>query len=113
MIKIKQRISVDQLQELTPGQQEKLREWWQVEKGDWYIYNFKWENVAKFELEGDICGHDYPTVVVKKNCLPLLSIGQMLQFLQGKTSAVGETWVDLSYDSELIDALFQAVKEIL
>ena len=130
---MKQHISKEDLQELTPEQQEKLRSMWQPEEGD-FIYhkheeewcigivvgnevNWEEKNFVSFKIiEGNMgwLGRGNGNFLMGDvKILPLLNIGQLIQLLKGKTSEIGETWVDISFDGELIDELWQAVKSML
>ena len=93
---MKQRINIDQLQELTLGQQSKLRDWWKPKQYDQVAYTYKYHdewvtgkiiikglyngNPTKVEEVSDIDG-EY--VFLKSQCLPLLNIGQMFEILLG------------------------------
>ena len=83
-------ITPEQLQELSESGQAKLREWWKPATGDLFI-DLRFFNVDKRMKEGGywteqsylnaVCECDmgaYPT----KRSLPLLSIGQMIEFIQ-------------------------------
>ena len=114
---MKQRISADDVLQLTPEQQEKLRAWWgeHQQKGDVFICrgnNF----LSGKEFAWD--GHNKPFNLA----IPLLSIGQMIELLDNFTEepslknenlrlSINRTmWLG---NSKLVDSLFQAVKEIL
>lgn len=126
---MKQHIIIEQLHELSEKGRERLRKWWNWEKRDlfycfiqkktWAIGEFNWEKTK------DI---DHPC----EKDLPLLSIGQMIEFLGEKkkdihierTDSVDVWTISTCYDydkewkfgedkKELCDALFTAVKEIL
>ena len=112
---MKQRITVEQLNELTPEKKEKLREWWSPRIGDMYVFislSDKYiellDNVKEF--------------IKNKNWLPLLSIGQCIELLtqEGNIDIHYQTGkIDIYFlnptelEGELIDALFAAVKEAL
>jgi hypothetical protein len=136
---MKQHITPEQLQELSEEQKERLRSWWRPEKGDRYVtYTFKHTKIIK-ELGGenggiyDIYGKRTPDGVP---CLPLLSVGQCIELLEEKDpgswriccSKSGGWYITSSNlyapkyhiitDGgkdfvELVDALWQAVKEVL
>jgi len=109
---MKQRISPDQLNELTPSQQEKLREWWKPEESDTYVSPNNVEYVVA----------DYP-FLDKKDYLPLLNIGQCIELLREKDiDALGKEFWYCAYEiedeeyhmiDEMIDRLWEAVKSIL
>jgi len=124
---MKRRITVEQLQELTEEQQQRLREWWKPEEGDYY---FQAEETKI--CHSDICS--YTVVWPQKgenDYIPLLDIGHMIELLSYKglgkikpvidcdTIITVESW-DVSLDSgyygkgeELCDALWKAVKQVL
>ncbi len=144
---MRQHITVEQLWELTPEQQERLREWWEPKKGDWHYYikiNHTDIISSGFKLDIELYTNH------KEDYLPLLSIGQCIELLHGRTlnGEIGLYWSDKfsewnvfiggrldpkkeyssyrlnpnkEYDgspssvleNELIDALWQAVKEVL
>jgi len=135
---VKQRLTPDDVLQLSPEQQEKLRVWWKVhkEEGDWYAF------IEDGEFYTEIVGHcdgyrncecqvndgEDPSCRPKENSLPLLSIGQLLQLLETYTPKIekGRHWMmeivtgklpnynfPKYQNKELVDCLFQAVKEIL
>lgn len=119
---MKQRIDVSQLLQLTPEQQEKLREWWKPDRLD-IVYWHK-------ESREDTLSMCHWQGASKEDLLPLLSIGQMIELLQDSPNTEysdqfteprwrvfkGGMWyefpVALDWDG-LCDQLWQAVKEIL
>jgi hypothetical protein len=90
---MKQRITPDQLRELTPSQQEKLREWWKPQEGDW-VFNGNKEALLHTDADTDwIMFGSYTEVSkansikeaepeIKSKCLPLLNIGQCIELLK-------------------------------
>jgi hypothetical protein len=117
---MKQRITPDDLKSLSPEQQEKLRTWWgeHRQKGDVFICLGN-DFLSGKEFIWD--GHNKPF----SHSIPLISIGQLIELLMDKKAyhlwlSQGEYYnfghnVIMDWDSktELIDCLFQAVKEIL
>lgn len=129
---MKQRITITQLNELRDEQKQKLREWWQPQPYDVYVahestvhiaigslYSGTMEQVIDF---GDQFGRNH----YKSRCLPLLSIGQMVELIQqechlfkGIERSVYNTWyvsigiVAYGYKEEICDALWEAVVKIL
>jgi len=102
---VKQRISAEDLAELTPEQQERLREWWEPEAGDYIVHDTQGPGC----LFGDI------DIMDKTHMLPRLSIGQCIELLLDKEyqASWGEVLEDISYregDSELIDVLWEIAK---
>jgi hypothetical protein len=119
---MKQMITFEQLQELTEEQKQKLREQWKPESGDMFTDNMKFEYVSyginkygEIIIDGEECD-----TYNKDDCLPLLSIGQMIELLVNtgiKHHDCGwiSAWnVDIDFEGkELCDALWQAVKAVL
>lgn len=100
---MKQRITVDQLMEITIKQKKVLRKWAdRNDKRTDYPNWLHWENSNK-----GIISHKY-------DILPLLTIGQMIEFLGDKRMQkfilqFGET---LPLNKTLCDDLWEAVKEV-
>ena len=119
---MKQYITPEQLQELSEEQKERLRSWWEPE-----LY----QHGVKFYLES--LDEGYLREI--RNCLPLLSVGQCIELLEAKDpgswsiccSKSGGWYITSSNlyapkyyiadggkdFEEIIDALWQAVKEVL
>ena len=116
---MKQNITIEQLNELSEKGKKKLRKWWKPKEGDLFL-----DTIG----EGQVvwcCEDD-----VEEGSLPLLSIGQMIEFLdehllegnyQIQRNGERNSWRlnsdDIEFDeegkSELCDMSWQAVKEIL
>lgn len=127
---MKQRITVEQLNELTDEQKDKLREWWEPEEGDWYSYTCVYIHtpVKEYGCTG-VYAYDYDKGQEPPDFLPLLSIGQCIGLLntsenyKGDVMSIEETgtgWainkpfsVETIESSELIDALWDAIKQAL
>ncbi|QYY44756.1 hypothetical protein ACKE5C_19255 (plasmid) [Aneurinibacillus thermoaerophilus] len=103
---MKQRITTEQLKELTPKQQERLIEQWYSRETN--AYN---RRVAE-------------DVDVSWNGMPLLSIGQMIELLQTTGILMSNEQTNFGWHihigdvakytaQELCDALWEAVKSIL
>ncbi|MDD3897572.1 MAG: hypothetical protein PHE82_01245 [Syntrophomonadaceae bacterium] len=136
---MKQRISAEDLAELTPEQREKLKKWWIPTTGD-VVYNesdigkpetpFSIMVTDRYDLEKDeiIEGviNPYNTDEffddLRGSVLPAMSIGQCIELLDYLKQCLvirkkrgiwncEETWGNSKV--ELIDALWQAVKEVL
>lgn len=80
--RFKQHILVSDLDQLTPAGKEKLRAWWKPAEGD-FIYTSAWiDDKTKNDL---VLCMSSPTGMVwqqmLEGALPLLSIGQMIEFL--------------------------------
>jgi hypothetical protein len=115
---MKQRITVEQLNELTDDQKVRLREWWNHED-----YDVVWdgENIGVMEYFDH---HDLfvygPNTTPRSQCLPLLSIGQMFQLLDDDRQSAVPVPISqilpnyhLHYTDSLCDVLWGAVKQIL
>ena len=132
---MKQRITVDQLNELSPEEKDKLRELWKPEPGNRYCNETgisftltEWESIFTKSTHGE-------------KYYPLLDIGQMIELLEEVTKGVVEFYYcelgslvlritdkdqelraslktpifvnKYSKATNLCDALFEAVKSIL
>lgn len=122
---MKQRITIDQLSELSDIQKIYLREWWKPLRYDW-IRNCKGaESVIIYieedgRIEDDDCIYDH--LGEDMLALPLLSIGQMIQYLSDISPPIMEfkegKW-EVFHDGpsfisiELTDALWEGVKRKL
>jgi len=116
---MKQVITKDQLLELSEKGKGKLREWWKPQLGDKFVqkhYNeIKKKVIEQVFVECDgwhcsYCEGDKP--FSGKLDYPLLSIGQMIEFL-------GEQRFNLMFDGDFIknedlcDRLWEAIKQVL
>ena len=156
---MKQHITTEQLNELSEKGRESLRKWWKPKRGDWFAEK-DFVNYPEEEWESDLL-EEYDrfwyltnlsslqefTEYVKTNgvqtLLPLLSIGQLIEFLDNEkrmdierdvnTSTLyrdkmtnenssGTFLLRFNYpfidiethrNIEMCDALFHAVKEVL
>jgi hypothetical protein len=139
---MKQHITVDQLNELSDKAKEKLRGWWKPEEFDLVLVrmdsvkeNRHVDHIFTYSELSQVKKPEY----IKKDNLPLPSIGQMIEFLDdhdflhdgtfengtinkfekfnsnlsGKGEFIG--WGVMYEDSkpELCDALWEAVKQVL
>lgn len=108
---MKKHITPEQLQELSPEQQEGLRDWWKPQIGDVFVY----ENKIMPVLYAD-----HKVIIVepydkynKEFCLPLLSIGQCIELLGAEKvfrMCQGPILAAVFEGVELIDALWNIVK---
>ena len=122
-INMKQHITIKQLNELTTEEKNYLRKWWKPKKGDKF-YSNNYSNVygGLFygELSSPIIAESYEPDKVyfaggegegREKDLPLLSIGQMIEF-------IGDEYINVLYSSEFIttqatkvcDELWEMVK---
>ena len=120
---MKQRITVEQLNELTDKQKERLQEWWNPQSydvacglvsGTEYVIDVHGDTISMLEdSEGIVPPID------KKEILPLLSIGQMIQLLREKheipfiKAGLFDWSVDGIERKELACALWEACKHVL
>lgn len=112
---MKQRITIEQLNELSNEQKERLREWWKPQYGDGYFY-------PKVNSTGNV-PNGYRTWELgdmKTRAFPLLSIGQMIEIIRKESFGLeitdgGDHWyIEGRHDTpELCDALWEAVKATL
>jgi hypothetical protein len=111
--RMKQRITCEQLKELTEEQKQRLREWWKPQEHDIYVV---WGDYVTAVGKG--CESD----INKENCTPLLSIGQMIEIVANHFKEVKMPVVQIGDEVKtdfygammpLCDALWQAVKEVL
>ena len=117
---MKKNITVEQVCELSKEAKKSLISWWEVGDGDRYTSG-KDINIAGThyaELASD------SSDVNKQQYLPLLSIGQMIQLLSesyktnwiamvNKRYSVSNGKADYEDYDELVDALWDAVKDVL
>lgn len=122
---MKQHITVEQLNELSEKGKEKLRKWWKPIVGDWFDDDGYMRIIPDDETKGAFVLNSFHT--------PLLSIGQMIEFLDEHykwkkyfSMTHHGLWsiIDGSYTQplegrcawgkgELCDALWIGVKEVL
>jgi len=174
IIKMKQHITLKQLNELSEKGKKRLKKWWKPKEGDWvytpdwyedepiYAKDANWDYGKIYDEDGKQIGISAPTPEIKrwkkvkqkgyewlygitdedgdlisvgKADLPLLSIGQMIEFLDENVGHPHwefershgidshgweiEIWGIMEEDNfrkggrELCDALWEAVKELL
>lgn len=82
---MKQHITSQDLEQLSDKGKEKLREWWKPKEGDWICFTTGTKHI-KHTVEINSCDSEWGYVIEpgdkpQKNQLPLLSIGQMIEFL--------------------------------
>jgi len=134
---MKQRITNGQLRELSEEQKQLLREWWKPQQGDAYCYQELLGVYYAIDAYGAYVTHYSPgdgyTIEPFRNkhhklrCLPLLTIGQMIELLKSNGYGVymntyeeewevvarkdGKSRVALAQD--LCDVYWKIVKQIL
>ena len=150
---MKQHITTNQLSELSDQSKDKLRKWWKPKEGDYIKYVNSDSTTIVYawypEFEAITCELDIEESSAhkdKKDFYPLLSIGQMIEFIHDHTKtyedcvkfgAIAELYIRREFkknddgtdftilgwsapiirgshfSSELVDALWEAVKQIL
>lgn len=116
---MKQRISVDQLLELTSEQREKLRSLWNPENGDYIFVELNSGDVNRSDIGGYLHSsgffdYDPASKLIwsfsgyehASKMFPLFSIGQMIELLLINNLA-------MSLTENICDELWRAVKSIL
>lgn len=101
---MKQHITEEQLNELSEKGKERLRKWWKPKEYDLYM-NEEGEVSSVWCCEDDVTSTD----------MPLLSIGQMIEFLNEYGEIYLGTVKIITWEptQELFDVLWQSVKEVL
>ncbi|MEC0372423.1 hypothetical protein [Paenibacillus chibensis] len=84
---MKQRITIENLNELTTEEKEKLRMWWRLRCTpglfDLYAVKVMHDGIIRYEGPFVKSGHrDFNEDVHQGEALPLLSIGQMMELVQ-------------------------------
>lgn len=125
---MKQHITIEQLHEMTDDQKEYLRKWWYPRQYD-VVLDVQHDHQFSIYYQDGTIGdsyHDY----MKDDCLPLLSIGQMIEFISTASKPkITEAYalpdypdgrwsvfvfsVGTFYDEELCDALWKGVRGVL
>jgi hypothetical protein len=111
---MKQRITVEDLNQLTDEQKQRLRDWWKPESYDRYA-----SETATGELKPYGVYHwcENPEIQVKDKRFPLISIGQMIELLLNREPRHGFDYdfakCSFTKDDEICDRLWNAVKEVL
>ena len=120
---MKQFITPKQLKTLTETEKNRLREWWKPKRADsvltgWHkkaeVGFIVYENATGYFVDARIsCGY-----LKKEDILPLLSIGQMIEFLDEHNGNIWGALID-GYDDffkpvdQWCDVLWEAVRETL
>jgi hypothetical protein len=133
---MKQRITLEQLNELTDEQKGRLREWWNPQRGDFALVWKVGRDGIPYDQKDIVIGgstswdkgngqyftYDAPETFdndgscdyYRKDCMfPLLSIGQMLDIMHARNTEFGNHYIDFDWEGELADALWNEVKEAL
>ena len=126
---MKQRITQEDLKQLSPEQRGKLGEWWNPDLGELVIIEGMYRvniirSISDFIYVEDIKNHTDTFCYNKNELLPLLNISQCIDILYkydcdndiisaGAKWSVGCSGHINTESTELIDALWLAVKSIL
>ena len=126
---MKRRITVEDLQQLTPEQQKRLKEQWIPQEGDWFYNSEKhiescigeYTMPSEFGDMGDHNGGYEACYINIKDCLPLYSTGQMLELLAERKAFVHFTVWDSKSETRgecyrkiaIIDAIGEDCDHIL
>jgi len=101
---MKRRITLEQLAELSDKGRENLKKWWSPDIGDCY---YDYDN----EVLGMIyCGEEE---VLGDDALPLLSFGQLLEFLKEQRIAFITGVLDKTPSEEWTTKLWNKVRHLL
>jgi len=118
---MKQTITVEQFDELGNKQKQALRDWWKPRPGDHAYFDGRYK--VMIEADSPFVG------TFDVNYYPILSIGQMIEFLMETNNYIQDSYIDDSYknkiqvgdygvlgigwDGEICDTLWKTVKEVL
>jgi hypothetical protein len=125
-----QRISASHLDQLTAHQKHNLRRWWSPQIGDWFLDSkgnerlYAWsDGLMRAKSDGMF---DPAYDLDDPKLLPLLSIGQMIEYIEESHNTTLKSWQewDVAIDQgvgtekhfsapQLVDALWAACKEVL
>lgn len=126
---MEQRIDLEQFNQLSEKGKERLREWWKPQVGDWYTHG---DDDMLLDHRSDINKENKCSFgSAKRGVYPLLSLGQMIEFLWKRKSMDNFHSLDGCYGAidpngwhviirgegtieelELCNALWEAVKEV-
>lgn len=112
---MKQHITPDQLSD---SGKQKLREWWKPALGDYFSWDeFTTQFINYIDLLDEEIGFSVKQLEdpeFKKDHLPLLSIGQMLEFLyENNQEKWGLSGIEQIAIKDLCDDLWREVVEVL
>jgi hypothetical protein len=116
---MKQRVTFEDLSELTEEQKAKIKKWWEPELGDMFT---EFVDVAGLRGSNDFVISDLESFVdsaerKNKNLVPLLSIGQMIDYLNTNDirpdrAESNQWWIDRWHKRDLCNQLWEMVKLI-
>jgi len=117
---VKQRIEPTDLEVLTDAQKQRLRELWEPQVGNFMLVDTVVRLVTTINNNrfGVYLFYYTTGCCQKQDCLPILSIGQMIEILQKNNISNDllsycNTYIMRIECEDICDALWQAVKEIL
>lgn len=130
---MKQHITIKQVDKLSVIEKEKLRKWWKPKEGDWAVNLIDYSKPIKelvgpslvWNEEGILTIGRFDLKDIKEDFLPILSIGQMIEFLgddllEIKNDIENDSWCVHLHNTDickprngLCDTLWEAVKEVL
>ncbi|WP_410770986.1 hypothetical protein [Fontibacillus sp. BL9] len=111
---MKQNIDIQQYSELDDVQKRRMLEWWNPIRGDLFFFTDR-NLVLIVEAASDEGIESIGELIPKQKCEPLLSIGQMIQYILSRS----RTWQFISdciqydciqFNREFADSLWEAVK---
>jgi hypothetical protein len=131
---MKQRITIEQIEELTDSQKSKLNEWWKPAIGDPFINQRGMKLFVDETIEGvnglqirfvsvpitypyQSHDEDGQSLIHKSRCLPVLSIEQMIEYLNDNNIRPdliesNRWWIDRWEKRDSCDQLWDRVKQI-
>lgn len=130
---MKHKITTKQALSLPEKKRSKLQDWWQPQKGEWIVFiNGNEAQIDRFNEKDNIIVYinriGQVEAAHKKVALPLLTISQMIEFLEDSKQekelviqniSKDSSWmVDIGYNKvcfkkEFCDALWEAIREYL
>lgn len=93
-------ISAEQFRKADIKIQDSIWEWWKIEK-----YDLVWDSV--FGERVNTFGH-----MSKENKIPLLTVGQLIEYIEYKVGAFDITIYFMDAKENLLDVLWQKAQEI-
>lgn len=116
---MKKRITVDQLNELSEKQKQKLRSQWVPSKGDIFISDNEElviNYIGDWLLSDVIVSVDYTygeRLFDLEDCLPLIDIGQMIEILEDEFINIHDVINNQERTETICDTFWNEIKKIL
>lgn len=126
---MKQKITSEQIDELTEGQRKVIQDWYIVSEGDYIAYKAhgkqkKWVIHLNFNDTDYGWDREPGTKLTSKYEFPALSVGQMIEFIykhrtvdieseERESPMMGWTINNNQHALKLVDALWRELKDIL